>query len=71
MGICRRCGGSGKLQAGFSESGQSQYMTCEACWGTGRTDSSNGPPVQGCLLMLGVFLSGFGALALLLAGLWQ
>jgi hypothetical protein len=47
MAVCSRCGGSGRLQAGWSDSGQSRYMTCEVCGGTGRTGTSGGSPTTG------------------------
>lgn len=62
MATCRRCSGTGKLQAGFNDAGQSQYMTCEVCNGTGDSDSPDAPKPQGCVPVIAFLALALGSI---------
>jgi hypothetical protein len=73
MGNCQRCGGTGKLQAGFNEAGQSQYMTCEVCCGSGDSENPTypSPTKAGCAVFLAFAAAAMSSLATVAAfGVW-
>lgn len=59
MAICGRCGGTGRLQAGWNNDQQTtRYMTCEVCGGSGQTGNDGPSSTGGCAVFLLAMVSG-------------